>query len=77
MPKTPAQPETPQGQDWIDDFGRDAAALAGRLGPEGVEWLDRFLEDYVFDGEPLDRVMAMARELSRLPPRARSAAAED
>jgi hypothetical protein len=48
---------------------RDAAALTNRLGPDGVAWLDGFLADYVFEGEPLDRVLTEARRLAELPPR--------
>jgi hypothetical protein len=47
----------------------DATALLQRFGPDGVEWLDRFLADYLFLGEPLDRVLVRARELARLPAR--------
>ncbi|CAN7412979.1 hypothetical protein LJR219_002619 [Phenylobacterium sp. LjRoot219] len=53
----------------IDDCSAHAAALVERLGAEGVDWLDSFLADYVFRGEPLDRVLLRAREMSRLPPR--------
>jgi predicted component of type VI protein secretion system len=34
-----------------------------------VEWLDRFLADYVFEGEPLDQVLVEARHLGELPGR--------
>jgi hypothetical protein len=62
---------------WIDECAAAAAALAERFGAEGVEWLDGFLADYVFAGEPLDRVLLKARELSRLPARAREAVFSD
>ena len=52
-----------------DECSTRAAALVARFGAEGVEWLDGFLADYVFRGEPLDRVLLRARELSRLPRR--------
>jgi hypothetical protein len=55
---------------WSDQCAADASSLAERLGVEGVAWLDAFLADYVFAGEPLDRVMVKARELCRLAPRA-------
>ena len=59
---------------WVDESARDAAALARRLGAEGVEWLDAFLADYVLVGEPLDRVLVKARRLSHLAPRPRPSA---
>lgn len=43
--------------------------LSDRLGRDGVEWLDSFLADYVFVGEPLDDVLVAARSLCGLPPR--------
>jgi hypothetical protein len=52
-----------------DECAADAAALVARLGADGVDWLDRFLADYVFADEPLDRVLVKARELSQLPGR--------
>jgi hypothetical protein len=52
-----------------DDCAVRAAALVARFGAADVEWLDDFLADYVFRGEPLDRVLLRARELSRLPHR--------
>lgn len=60
--------ETEPGR-WSDQCGADAAALVERFGAEGVAWLDAFLADYLFVGEPLDRVLVKARELSRLTPR--------
>lgn len=49
---------------------RDAAEeLARKLGPEGVVWLDELLADYVFEGEPLDKVMVLARTYCDLPRR--------
>ncbi len=54
---------------WIDECAGDAAALVERFGADGVAWLDSFLADYVFGGEPLDRVLLRARELSHLPAR--------
>jgi hypothetical protein len=52
-----------------DQLGVDAAALVERMGAAGVGWLDDFLADYLFAGEPLDQVLAKARELCGLPPR--------
>jgi hypothetical protein len=52
-----------------DEYASDAAALVAQLGADGVDWLDRFLADYVFADEPLDRVLVKARELSQLPGR--------
>jgi hypothetical protein len=63
------QPEASRRADWRDECACDAAALADRLGAEGVAWLDSFLADYVFPDEPLDQVLLQAREISRLPPR--------
>ena len=60
-----------------DERTRDAALLVRRLGPDGVDWLDQFLADYVFVGEPLDGVMVRARELSGLPPRTKEAGLDD
>jgi hypothetical protein len=54
---------------WLDQCAQDAASLVGRFGADGIEWLDTFLADYVFLGEPLDRVLVKARELSGLPVR--------
>jgi hypothetical protein len=63
---------------WSAERAQDAAALVERLGADTVEWLDLFLADYVFAGEPLDQVLAEARRLGRLPARpARSAWDDD
>ncbi len=62
---------------WRDSCAADAAALAERLGAEGVDWLDQFLADYVFNGEPLDQVLVKARQVARLPARPRVAALDD
>lgn len=59
----------PEDERRRDEPSRHAAALVDRFGPDGVEWLDSFLADYVFGGEPLDRVLLRARELVRLPAR--------
>jgi hypothetical protein len=59
-----------------EECARAAEALRKRLGPDGVAWLDDFLADYIFLGEPLDRVLVTARELCGLPPR-RLAAVDD
>ena len=73
MPTAPSPGgETEPGR-WTDQYGADASALVERLGAEGVAWLDGFLADYLFVGEPLDRVLVKARELSRLAPRPHSA----
>lgn len=77
MPITPSPSgETEPGR-WADHCGADASALVERFGIEGVAWLDNFLADYLFVGEPLDRVLVKARELSRLGPRPRSASEWD
>ena len=69
MPTTPAAAgETEPGR-CSDDCKLDAVALVERFGAEGVAWLDSFLADYIFSGEPLDRVLVKARELNRLAPR--------
>jgi hypothetical protein len=62
---------------WMDECAADAAALVERFGADGVAWLDSFLADYVFSGEPLDRVLLKARELSRLPLRPANEAVSD
>ncbi|CAN7447603.1 hypothetical protein LJR225_002983 [Phenylobacterium sp. LjRoot225] len=54
---------------WSVKRTQDAAALVERFGPDAVEWLDLFLADYVFAGEPLDQVMTEARRLGELPAR--------
>jgi len=56
-----------------DPYGADASGLVDRFGAEGVAWLDSFLADYLFVGEPLDQVLLKARELSRLAPRPHAA----
>jgi len=69
MAELDAKPEASRLAAWRDECARDAAALADRLGAEGVAWLDSFLADYVFPDEPLDQVLRKAREVSRLPHR--------
>jgi predicted component of type VI protein secretion system len=54
---------------WSEQRGQDAAKLIERFGADGVDWLDRFLANYVFEGEPLDQVMASARQIGELPVR--------
>lgn len=61
----------------LDARSAHAAAIVQRLGPETIDWLDSFLADYVFDGEPLDRVMVKARELAGLPRRRPAGARDD
>jgi len=51
------------------DRTQDAAALVEQFGADGVDWLDSFLADYVFLGEPLDSVLINARKLAGLPAR--------
>jgi hypothetical protein len=73
MPTMPSSAgETEPGR-WSDQCGADATALVEQFGAEGVAWLDSFLADYLFVGEPLDRVLIKARELSRLAPRPHNA----
>jgi hypothetical protein len=60
-----------------DEAASDAATLVSRFGRDGVEWLDRFLADYVFVGEPLDGVLQKARQLADLPPRMDGGAFDD
>ena len=72
MPITPSTAGESEPGRWTDQCGADASALVERLGAEGVAWLDAFLADYIFVGEPLDRVLVKARELSRLAPRPHS-----
>ena len=70
----------PKAEDsrWVDERAQDASALIERFGADAVDWLDRFLADYVFEGEPLDQVMMEARRLGELPSRpARSFEDED
>lgn len=62
---------------WTTQSAKDAAALVERFGAEGVQWLDHFLADYLFEDEPLDQVMAKARQLSGLPSRAKSRSFRD
>jgi hypothetical protein len=62
---------------WVDEYAADAAALVERFGADGVDWLDGFLADYVFAGEPLDRVLVKARELSHLPARSKDVVFSD
>lgn len=69
--------DEPQFPSHRDKYAADAAALVERFGAAGVGWLDHFLEDYVFIGEPLERVLAKARELSGLPPRPILAGTDD
>jgi len=69
--------EEPERSSYRDRYAADAAALVDRFGAAGVEWLDRLLEDYVFIGEPLERVLVQARALSGLPPRPILAGTED
>ena len=69
MPITPSPSGETEPGHWTDQCGADASALVERFGIEGIAWLDNFLADYLFIGEPLDRVLVKARELSRLGPR--------
>lgn len=61
----------PKAEDsrWVDERTQAPSALIERFGPDAVEWLDRFLADYVFEGEPLDHVLVEARRLVELPSR--------
>jgi hypothetical protein len=72
----PHEPE-PRDDRWSAERTQDAAALVERLGAGGVAWLDLFLADYVFAGEPLDLVMAEARRLAKLPTRPATSSAFD
>jgi hypothetical protein len=67
----------PEQDVWSEECARAADALRKRLGPDGVAWLDDFLADYTFLGEPLDRVLATARDLCDLPPRSFAASDDD
>lgn len=67
MPETCQDERDAEPDLWIAQRGQDAAKLIERFGADGVEWLDRFLADYVFEGEPLDQVMTTARHLGDLP----------
>jgi hypothetical protein len=60
-----------------DEPTAKAAALVETLGAERLAWLDAFLDDYVFQGEPLDRVLVKARDLARLPRRPARSALDD
>jgi hypothetical protein len=67
----------PDRDAWAEECARAADRLSQRLGPDGVAWLDDFLADYVFMGEPLDRILATAREMCRLPSRELAASDDD
>lgn len=69
MPAPQSREPEAQPRRRSDKRSQDAAALAERLGPDGVAWLDQFLADYTFAGEPLDRVMTEARRFAQLPAR--------
>lgn len=56
---------------------RDAAALAAKFRAADIAWIEAFLADYLFYNEPLDQVLAKARELSGLPPRPKDAFTRD
>lgn len=72
MPASHRDERKADNTQWTNQSAEDAAALVARFGAEGVQWLDHFLADYLFAGEPLDEVMAKARRLSGLPSRAKS-----
>lgn len=72
MPITPSSSGDTERSHGADQRSADASALVERFGVEGVAWLDNFLADYLFVGEPLDGVLVKARELSRLGPRPHS-----
>jgi hypothetical protein len=67
----------PEHDVWTEECAQAADALSKRLGPDGVAWLDDFLADYTCLGEPLDRVLASARQLCDLPPRSLVASDDD
>ena len=76
MAKFDASPAELSDERQSDECGRDAAALVKNLGVQGVDWLDGFLADYLFAGEPLDLVMVRARALAGLSHRPRRAAVD-
>jgi|GEM_PF-3342941 hypothetical protein len=69
MPRLSPRESAAGREPWAEQRSEAAAALIKRFGPDGVAWLDRFLADYVFEGEPLDQIVVAARELGKLPAR--------
>jgi len=67
MPRLSEETHQAEARPWADQRRQDAAALFQRFGAECVAWLDRFLADYVFEGEPLDQVVSAARRLGKPP----------